>query len=95
MMMKTLKSETSTHHGQEDPELSVEGHDISVGENKLRFVHFLALEDDSNLLSSYGKHRELDPIELIKAPPRPRLSQTYITTSLYQPDAFVRGQIPL
>jgi len=59
----------STHHGEEETELWVEIHNITIGEDKLCLSFLLGHENDGNLLSSHRQHRKLDTIELVKASP--------------------------
>jgi len=40
-----------SYHSQEYPELPVHGNHVTISENELGLVHFLALQDNCDLLS--------------------------------------------
>lgn len=65
------------YHGEEDAELWIQVDYVSVGEDELLFPLLPAAEDDGDLLSSHGEHRQLDPVKLVETSPRAGLSQTY------------------
>ena len=92
---------TRTCHCQEDPEFSIHGHNVTISEDELGFVHFLALQNNGDLLRCYGQHWELDSVEFIKTTPRSRLRQSYATALIkqvqlrYKPNLhYTRGITP-
>ena len=68
----------NTYHSEEESELRIHSHHISVHEHKLGFTFLPTHEDNCNLLSSHGENGQLYPVEFVEASPAPRLSQTLV-----------------
>ena len=77
----TVITHNSSHqitcHGEKQSELRIKVDHISVGEDKLRLVLFLADKNDGDLLGGDRQHGKLYTIELVETTPRTRLRQTY------------------
>lgn len=60
---------TTTHHGEEDAKLQVEGDIISISEDKTLLTLLLTLQYNGNLLRGHRQHGQLNSVELVKTTP--------------------------
>ena len=64
------------YHCEEEAELRVQGHQVTVAEDELFLAVFLRRQHDVDLLRRHRQHRKLDTIELVEAAPRARLGES-------------------